>query len=366
MTISVGVIGCGWWATRAHLPALADDPRARIAAIVDPDPQNRDRAGDRFGVRARYPDVPSMLDGERLDAAIVATPHAAHAAAARACLEHGLHVLVEKPLTIDPADAFDLVARAASVGRELIVGYPYHYVPQLDALRQRLADGVIGRLEVVVGMFASVVRELYRGRPELYREVLGYPVNAPGAGTYSDPGLSGGGQGQTQMTHLAALALWLTGLQPIGVRAVTSSFELSVDLADTLGIRFRDGAIGSLTSTGSVMPTQPELFELRLFGSTGHALVDASAGTVAILAADGSVERLPDTPAAELYPEWAPARNLVGVALGREPNRSPGHLGATVVALIDAMYRAARSGTEELLVTSDARSLEPLRKGVSA
>lgn len=366
MTVRVGVIGCGWWATRAHLPALASDPEASIAAIADADPRNLYRAGERFGVAARYPDVASMLDAERLDAAIVATPHVAHAEVARQCLDRGLHVLVEKPLTIDPVDAFELVALARSLGRELIVGYPYHYVPQFDGLRRQLADGAIGRPEVVVGLFASVVRELYRGRPGLYREVLGYPVNEPGAGTYSDPRLSGGGQGQTQLTHLAALVLWLTGLEPVAVRALTSSFELSVDLADALAIRFRDGAIGSLASTGSVMPTQPEMLELRLFGTTGHALVDASAGSVAVHTADGSVVRSPDTRPAELYPEWAPARNLVAVAIGREPNRSPGDLGATVVALVDAMYRSARSGSEESLMTADTRSVAPPGKGVKA
>src|SRR5262249_54055463 len=162
MSVRVGVVGCGWWATRAHLPALANDPDAVIAAIADPDPGNRDRAGERFGVSARYPDAEAMLAAEDLDAAIVATPHATHAAVARACLDRGLHVLVEKPLTIDPPDAFDLVARARAARRELIVGYPYHYVPQLGLLRGRLADGVVGRPELIVGLFASVVRELYR------------------------------------------------------------------------------------------------------------------------------------------------------------------------------------------------------------
>jgi predicted dehydrogenase len=351
MSVRVGVIGCGWWATRAHLPALANDPDAVIAAIADPDPGNLERAGERFGVRARYPDAEAMLVAAELDAAVVATPHTTHAPVARACLDRGLHVLVEKPLTIDPGDAFELVARAQAAGRELIVGYPYHYVPQLGVLRARLAEGVVGRLELVVGLFASVVRELYRGHPEPYRDVLGYPLHAPGRSTYSDPALAGGGQGQTQVTHLAALALWLTGLTPAAVSAATGSFELAVDLADALAIRFAEGAIGSFASTGSVTSAQPEELELRIYGETGHVRVDAYAGTTAIATADGRVEQLPVTPADELYPESAPARNLVGVALGREPNGSPGQLGATVVALVDALYRSARSGHEVSLAT---------------
>src|SRR5262249_41933000 len=148
------------------------------------------------------------------------------------------------------------------------------------------------------------------------------------------------------VTHLAALALWLTGLTPVAVRAVTASFELGVDLADAIAIRFAEGAIGSLASTRSGTPPQPQELEPRAYGEIGHVRVDAYAGTASIATADGRVEQLPVTPPDQLYPESAPARNLVGVALGREPNGSPGQLGATVVALVDALYRSARSGRE--------------------
>lgn len=351
MSVRVGVIGCGWWATRAHMPALATDRDAVLAAIADPDADRRDRAGERFGVRARYADAAAMLDAVGLDAAIVSTPHATHAALARMCLERGLHVLVEKPLAVDPLDAFDLVERAATAGRELIVGYPYHYVPQLAEVRRRLADGAIGRAELLVGLFASVVRELYGGRPDTYAQVLGYPTHGPASATYSDPTMSGGGQGQTQVTHLAALMLWLTGLRPVAVSALTADAGLPVDLVDAISVRFEGGAIGSLASTGGVVPAQPEQLELRVFGDGGHAVVDVMSGEASIAAADGSITHLPTTPATERYPESAPATNLVEVALGQAPNRSPGALGAMVVSLVDALYRSARSGTTESLVT---------------
>lgn len=351
MIVRVGVIGCGWWSTRAHLPALAAHPHATISAVADPDAQRRDRAGERFGVRARYADAAAMVDAEDLDAAIVATPHASHAPLARLCLERGLHVLVEKPLTIDPLDAFDLVERAVAAGRELVVGYPYHYVPQLGEVRRRLAAGAIGRPELLVGLFASVVRELYRGRPEAYADVLGYPAHAPVTTTYSDPRLAGGGQGQTQVTHLAALLLWLTGLRPVAASAMTADAGLSVDLVDALSVRFEGGALGALASTGGVSPTHQEQLEVRVFGDAGHVTLDAMTGRASVATLDGRIEELPVTPEADRYPEHAPAANLVGVALGQEPNASPGSLGATVVALIDALYRSAASGRAEALVT---------------
>lgn len=352
MTVRVGVIGCGWWSTQAHLPALAAHPHATIAAVADPDAERRDRAGERFGVGARHADAAAMVDAEVLDAAIVATPHASHAPLARMCLERGLHVLVEKPLAIDPHDAFDLVERAGAAGRELIVGYPYHYVPQLGRVRAMIAGGAIGRPELLVGLFASIVRELYRGRPEAYADVLGYPAHAPVTTTYSDPRVAGGGQGQTQVTHLAALLLWLTGLRPVEASAMTFDAGLPVDLVDALSVRFEGGALGALASTGGVSPTQPEQLEARVFGDVGHVTIDATSGRASLATADGSVSDLPVTPETERYPEWAPAANLVGVTLGRGANRSPGSLGATVVALVDALYRSAASGQAEALVSS--------------
>jgi predicted dehydrogenase len=350
VSVRVGVIGCGWWSTRAHLPALAGHPDAVIAAIADPDRDRLDRAGERFGVRTRYADARTMLAAEDLDAAIVATPHATHASLARACLDRGLHVLVEKPLTIDPRDAFDLVERADTAGRELIVGYPYHYVPQLAEVRRQLAAGVIGNPELVVGLFASVVRELYGGRPDTYAEVLGYPTHGPASTTYSDPVVSGGGQGQTQVTHLAALMLWLTGLRPVAVTALTTEAGLAVDLIDSAAVRFEGGSLGSLASSGGVVPSQPEQLEVRVFGDGGHVILDVMAGEASIARADGSVIHLETTPAADRYPEAAPARDLVEVALGRQPDHSPGALGASVVALIDALYRSAASGRIESLI----------------
>jgi predicted dehydrogenase len=344
VTVRVGVIGCGWWATRAHLPALASDPEASIVALVDPDPDNLGRAAERFGVAGRYPNVELMLDAHELDAAVIAVPHHAHAEAAATCLDARLHVLLEKPMTIDPADAWDLVDRARRANRELVIGYPWHYNRQARQVRDLIASGVIGRTESVSCLFASIVRELYRGQPEPYRQVLGYTLNAPGASTYSDPDISGGGQGQTQVTHAAALLFWLTGLVPVEVQAATASFELKVDLADAVAIRFADGAVGTLASTGALLPGDDEVLEYRVFGERGHVRFEVNEGRATIHQGGAAAQRLDELAPEDRYPEWAPARNLVGIVARGEPNGSPAEQGALTVAFVDAIYRSSREG----------------------
>ena len=193
-------------------------------------------------------------------------------------------------------------------------------------------------------LFASVVRELYRGNPEPYRDVLGYGLTAPGDRTYADPAVSGGGQGQTQVTHAAALLLWLTGLVPDRVAAVTASFELRVDLADAIAVRFASGAIGTISSTGSVSATQPELLEYRLFGQQGDVRWDVNEGLATVRRADGTRTQLAVPEPADRYPEAAPANNLVDIVMGRAGNGSPAAIGVATVELVDAMYRSSADG----------------------
>jgi len=239
--------------------------------------------------------------------------------------------------------ALELVELARRQGLELLVGYPYHWNAQALELRRQLAAGRIGPLEQVVCLFASTARELYRGQPERYADAFGYTFAAPLATTYSDPAVAGGGQAQTQLTHSAALLLFLTGLEPVSVSAFTEPFELQVDLADVAAVRFRGGALGSLSSVGSVLPGHDELLEYRLFGRDGHVVFNPNDGIASIHDRDGR-EDLPVPEHAQRYPEWAPSDNLVDVVLGRAPNGSPASIGLATVALLDALYRSAADG----------------------
>ena len=162
-----------------------------------------------------------------------------------------------------------------------MIGYPWHYNEHALALRKAIAAGELGELEFMSCLFASIVRELYRGNPAAYSDFFGFEAAAtPGTVSYSDPAIAGGGQGQMQVTHSCALLFWLTGLRPAEVYAYVESFELAVDLAETVALRFDGGAIGSLSSTGSMLVGHEEVLEYRIFGSAGHALFDVTGGAL--------------------------------------------------------------------------------------
>jgi len=344
--VRIGIIGTGWWSTQAHLPSLAQYPDADVVAIADLSAERLRRAGDAYGIERRYIDFRQMLDAEKLDGVIVATTHATHYEIAREVLSRKLGLMLEKPMVLHAREARELNNLAERQGVPLIIGYPWHFVPQHEQLRTLIASGYLGKIQLVANLFASMVLEYYRGRPEEYASIFNWPVTGPTPATYSEPSVAGGGQGSLQVTHSAALLLWLTDLRPVSVAAFMENFDLKVDLCDAITIRFENGAIGTLGSTGGIPAAHSgnQQLEYRIYGTEGYALLDVMAGTCAIYRNDGRIEKLDPTPPSRSYPQEATSRHLVDLLLGRDVNRSPGEVGVRAVEVLDAAYRSSAEG----------------------
>jgi predicted dehydrogenase len=189
-----------------------------------------------------------------------------------------------------------------------------------------------------------MVLEYYRANPSAYADVFKWEVTGPQPSTYSDPAVAGGGQGHLQVTHSAALLLWLTGLRPLEVASFLEGFDLRVDLCDAITVRYDGGAVGTLASTGGIpaVQTTHQQHEVRVYGSDGYALVDAMAGTCQLFYADGRAERLADTAPTDLYPQAATSRHLVDLILGdASVNLSDPETAARTVEMLEAAYRSA-------------------------
>jgi predicted dehydrogenase len=341
--IRVGVAGVGHWARTAHLPALAAHPAAEVVALADPHPGNLDRSRQRYGIGACFDDAQSMLSTTPMDALVIATPHVQHYPIAAAAIARGIHVLIEKPLVLDPADGRRLIDAAEAAGVEIVVGYTWHYNDQVLTARRWIAEGRIGSIAYVQSFFGSSPVNLYRGEPEAdaYAYGAGESFDGPLKTTYSDPHLAGGGQGQTQLTHSIALLLFLTGLDPERVAAFMEHGSAPVDVVDALTLRFRNGALGVVGSTGSVVPiTHTDTLEYIIHGSTGHLHFDVMDGSLRLYTEDGVTEA-PTLPVADRYPMGAPAHNLVDLARGVGVNGSPVSFGQRTVETLHAAYRSA-------------------------
>jgi predicted dehydrogenase len=343
----IGIIGTGWWATYAHLPALLANPRADVAAIADTSTERLTQAAEHFGIRRSFTDYRAMLDAGDLDGVILATPHNTHFSIARAVLSAGLALMLEKPMVLRAQEARELVRLADQQNVPLIVGYPYHFVEQHAQLRQRIADGALGTLQLTHALFASMVLEYLRANPQAYADAFKWEVTGPQPATYSEPAIAGGGHGHLQITHSAALLLWLADLRPHEVFAFMENCGLAVDVCDAISVRFSGGAIGTLSGTGGIPTSQQahSQLELRLYGSEGYAWLDPMAGACSVFYNDGRMEVLAPVPAERRYPMDTTSQHLVDLILGLETtNLSPGEIGARTVELLEAAYRSAREG----------------------
>lgn len=129
--IGVGVMG------RHHARNYLALPGADLVAVVDPDPDARARAEREFGVPA-HPDVATLLAATRVDAASVVAPTRHHYALTDALMAAGVHVLVEKPVTADVAEAEALVRRSRELGVVLQVGHITRFFRAVRLLQERV------------------------------------------------------------------------------------------------------------------------------------------------------------------------------------------------------------------------------------
>jgi predicted dehydrogenase len=335
----IAVIGAGWWATSVHIPALLANPAAELVAICDADAARLGAAREAYPAGRGYTSHAEMLEREQIDGVIVATSHASHYQLARDCLARGLHVLVEKPLTLSAAHARDLVDLAREQGRELIVGYPWNYTRPAIRAREVLTSGALGAGQFVMCVFNSYCIDLFRGddhsdQPKAYR------VHGPGA-VYSRPELSGGGHGHLQLTHSIGLMSFVTGLRPRRVIALMQNHGLPVDLVDAITVEFEGGALGILGGTSNA---RPSILDLQVHCAGGRAVLDMAAPSTTLLPHGGQAEAIGLGDGESPYPSDATSANLVDVALGRAPNGSPAEPGWRTVEILDAAYRSAHAG----------------------
>jgi predicted dehydrogenase len=151
--ISVAVVGAGILGSR-HARVFAELPDARLVAVADHHESRAPDLAGRFGARA-FGDFREMIatlgprgSGE-IGAVAIATPDFLHGEPARAALEAGLDVLVEKPLTMSCAEAASLASLARERGRVLAVNYSQRWLPEHRRVEELFRSGALGRVAFI-------------------------------------------------------------------------------------------------------------------------------------------------------------------------------------------------------------------------
>ena len=144
------LIGCGGM-SKSHLPALYEIAEIDVVAVCDIDAGRLHAVADAFNVEKRYIDYHAMFAAERLDLVAIATQGPQHCAATVAAAEHGVHVLCEKPMALDLAEADRMVEACAKAGVKLAINHQATVRPSLKRMRAMIENGDIGEVVLVRG-----------------------------------------------------------------------------------------------------------------------------------------------------------------------------------------------------------------------
>ncbi|CAA9316663.1 MAG: Myo-inositol 2-dehydrogenase [uncultured Friedmanniella sp.] len=167
--LRVGIIGLGEVAQVVHLPVLASLPQLfEVQSVCDLSPTLLREVGDRFGVARRFTTASELIAAGGIDAVLVLNSDEYHAECVVEALEHGLHVLVEKPMCLSRREAEAIIEARDRSGATVMVGYMRRFAPAFLEAKELLPSlgrvnfarvhDVIGRNSLIVEQTSDVIR----------------------------------------------------------------------------------------------------------------------------------------------------------------------------------------------------------------
>jgi predicted dehydrogenase len=144
--VRVAIIGYGYWGPNL-VRNFSSVPDARVVKVVDLRPERLELVARTYpGVRTST-DIDSLWEDPDVDAVVIATPVFTHFPLAKKALEHGKHVLLEKPMTDTVAHALELIELADSKGKLLMVDHTFLYTPAVQKMKSLIDSGSIGKVK---------------------------------------------------------------------------------------------------------------------------------------------------------------------------------------------------------------------------
>ena len=345
--VRIGFIGAGWWATTNHIPLLAKRDDVELVGVCRLGKEMLQTIKETFGFGFATEDYRELLQ-QGLDGVVVTSPHHVHYEHARAALEAGCHVMVEKPMTLTAKEARQLVELADAHQVELLVPYGWHYKPFIQHAKQLMSQGVVGKVEYVLCHMASPTLSLIGGKgapPSQWTPTIA----EPDPNTWQNPA-QGGGYAHGQVTHSSALLFWLTGLRAQEVTCRMTAPNAKVDLYNAATVTFTNGALGTISGASTLPDGAKYQVDIRIFGDEGVLLLDVERERVEVRRHDGKHESITIPPNAGDYDCDVPPHRFIELIQGHGANDSPGEVAARSVELIDAMFRSAVAGGQPVLV----------------
>ena len=328
---------------QAHMAVMHASETVCLSAIVDPNPAAQKWA-DHYRV-SRFESLEALVSTARPDGIVLATPNQMHAAHARTCIDAGIPILLEKPITQTLAEARDLVAHATSKNAKVLIGHHRAHSPIMAKAKTVVESGQLGKIVAVTGSATFL-------KPDHY--FLEGPWRTQ----------LGGGPLLLNMIHEEHNLRLLCG-EIVAVQAFVSNAVRNFAVEDTasIALKFATGALGTFlisdtaASARSWEQTSQENKAYPSYSDEDCYVISGTNGTLSI-----PTMRLKTYPHNEDRSWWKPfEEGIVGIVRDDPLKHQMEHFGAVIrgeenpkvsardgrinLQVIDAILKAGRTGT---------------------
>ncbi|MFH1005902.1 MAG: Gfo/Idh/MocA family oxidoreductase [Candidatus Latescibacterota bacterium] len=282
--LNIGIIG-GGMVSEAHFQAFTRMPEARITGLADPNLDAAMGIAGRYGVDRVVANYRELLEDSSLDLVVICTPHFLHRPIALDAFAAGKHVICEKPIAMNLAEADEMIAAAQAANKELFIALNHRFLPANRKAKKALEAGRIGRPFLCAAQFIG--NELDR---------MNDPVNWK-----CTPERAGGGVLIDSGTHMVDMLNLFFGevesLTAAGGRLACTAENKAEDTA-ILSLNFKSGVMANLTLSFAVRHNLWFTsgigcnFRFDIYGTEGSIHVSNQPGDPLIIVRDDHVERV--------------------------------------------------------------------------
>ncbi|MFD9624634.1 Gfo/Idh/MocA family protein [Peribacillus muralis] len=339
MKKKIAIIGGGQMAEKVHVSYYRTRNEVEIVAVVGPNPERTQDFAKRNGIARYYTDVEEMFQAEQPDIVSVCTPNKYHYEHVIKALEHGCHVMCEKPPSISGQEARHMQDVAKE--NKLILAYNFHhrFADDVKIMQQKVAEGVLGDIYVVK---AKALRR----------------SGVPGWGNFTNKEAQGGGPLIDLGVHMLDAALYVLGypkvekvtakmFQKIGTKKSHGSFgewdPNKYEVEDSLFgfIELEGGCLLQIETSFALNIKETSIMNVEFLGDEAgatlfpaHIYSDQKGELVTILdRKTADPDRLQKGMAA-----------FVDKCLGKEVMVADGREGYLIMQLVEALYQSAEKG----------------------
>lgn len=336
--IRYAVVGLGWFAQQAALPAFAQAENSELVALVSDDPTKLQELGQKYGVQQTYSyeDYEECLASGAVDAVYIALPNHLHEEYTTRAASQAIHVLCEKPMATSEAECAAMMRACNDNGVKLMIAYRLHLEPANMQAVEVVRSGQIGEPRIFNSVFTQQVTDESNIRLR----------NLTGGGTLDDIGI-----------YCINAARYLFQDEPIEVFAVAankgeSRFSEVAEMTTAI-LRFSDERLATFTVSFGAAPVST----YQVVGTKGDLRLDPAYSWQGelkhYLTINGETQERSFPPHGQLAAELTYFSNCI---LQNEDPEPSGIEGLNDVRIIEALYQSIEQGQPVKLVSLDRHS----------